>query len=204
MISFKKYMFGTALLVLLLIASFLCLHALGYDTIQTVSASSGDGPQNAPPGDDKRGPDNQNWASGQNQAPGGMPPQQGQGQRMNPPGDGMGGRMPGGPGGPNTGSKYALPLVIYAAVFLIVFITAYCLYKFNKFRINAGYGRIIILTLMGIGLVFRIAIANSVGGHIDLNIFGNWASTAAKNLFQVYSGAGHGSSDYPPLYISLE
>jgi len=98
------------------------------------------------------------------------------------------------------GSKYAPQLIAYAIIFLVLFITAYYLLTYKKLKIHPGHEKILILTLLGVGLFLRISAATLMDGHpFDLSLFRNWATAAANNLFQVYANSR--SIDYPPLYM---
>jgi Gpi18-like mannosyltransferase len=117
-------------------------------------------------------------------------------QRMAPPN----GRMWGGI--TNAGAKYAPQLITYSIIFLFLFITAYYLFIYKKVKIHPGNERMLILTLLCAGLLLRISSATLMEGQpFDINLFKSWATTAANNLFQVYSSPR--SSDYPPLYMYI-
>jgi len=100
------------------------------------------------------------------------------------------------------GTEYAPQIAVYSIVFFILSIAAYYryLYKYKNVKIHPSNAKIIVFTLLCVGLLLRIACSNLIEGHpFDISLFKTWATTAADNLFQVYSGRG--SSDYPPLYI---
>lgn len=101
----------------------------------------------------------------------------------------------------NAGAKYAPHLIAYSLIFLSVFIAAYHFLVRKKIKIDPGQEKILILTLLGVGLLLRISASTLMDGHMDINIFKGWASSAANNLFEFYSGSR--SSDYPPLYIYI-
>ncbi|MDF2881199.1 MAG: hypothetical protein K0R54_1756 [Clostridiaceae bacterium] len=98
----------------------------------------------------------------------------------------------------NTG--YASLLVAYALIFLGVSIAAYFLFGKNKIKINASNEKLLVASLLVVGLLLRISLSTVIQGYPgDINLFKNWASSAANNFTQFYLAAK--SSDYPPLYI---
>lgn len=98
----------------------------------------------------------------------------------------------------NTG--YASLLVAYTLVFLGLFIAAYFIFIKNNIKINSDNGKLLMFTLIIVGLLLRISLATVIQGYPgDINLFKNWAASAANNFTQFYSSAK--SSDYPPLYI---
>ena len=75
----------------------------------------------------------------------------------------------------------------------------YCLIR-KKLRINLSNTKLLLFTLLTVGLLLRIALALSIQGYPgDISLFKNWATSVASNFSQFYSGSR--SSDYPPLYI---
>ncbi|MCL6558637.1 MAG: hypothetical protein K6U74_07495, partial [Firmicutes bacterium] len=102
----------------------------------------------------------------------------------------------------NAGTRYAPQLITYSVIFISLSIAAYGLFLRKKIKIDPGHERIFILTLLCVGLLLRISSATLIEGHpFDMNLFKNWATAAANNLFQVYSSPR--SSDYPPLYMYI-
>lgn len=100
----------------------------------------------------------------------------------------------------SSGIKYNVQIEAYSIMFLSLFAAAYYFLNHKKIRIDASNTKILILTLMCIGLFLRIFIATFIEGHpSDLNLFKSWATTASNSLLQVYSNSR--SSDYPPLYM---
>lgn len=100
----------------------------------------------------------------------------------------------------NASGNYTPQLVAYAVAFLILFFAAYYLVIRKKVKIRPDNVKIILLTLLGVGLLLRIPIALLINSHpFDLSTFKNWATTAATNFSQFYQGRN--TSDYPPLYI---
>jgi 4-amino-4-deoxy-L-arabinose transferase-like glycosyltransferase len=109
-----------------------------------------------------------------------------------------GGRMGGGM--TSNGTKYAPQLIAYAIVFLGLSIAAYYLLTGKKLKVHPGNEKMLILTLLCVGLFLRVFSATLMDGHpFDLNLFRNWATAAANNLFGVYTNSR--SIDYPPLYM---
>jgi len=102
----------------------------------------------------------------------------------------------------NANSNYSLQIIVYAIVFLPLFLAAYYMVTNKKVKIQPGHVKILILTILGVGLLLRIPMALLITGHpFDLTTFKNWATTAANNFSQFYQGRN--ASDYPPLYIYM-
>lgn len=100
----------------------------------------------------------------------------------------------------STSTSYTPQIVAYAVTFLMLFLAAYYLVTKKKVKIQPGDAKIIILTILGVGLLLRIPLALLINGHpFDLSTFKNWATTVASNFSQFYQGRN--ASDYPPLYI---
>jgi Gpi18-like mannosyltransferase len=107
-----------------------------------------------------------------------------------------------GPGGGNDNSSYGTSLIIYSIVFFGLAIGAYFIMKYKKIKIDPKNQKLIILTVLGVGLLLRIAFGLLVEGYTsDLNFFKTWATKAANSLSEFYSGSR--SSDYPPFYIFI-
>ena len=141
-------------------------------------------------------PQNGNSQSNQN---GGMTPPNGNKQ----PGQ-NGNRQPGQNGNMqrgNTNTKYVPALTIYSGIFLILCVGTYYLFRRKNIKINLADEKKIMFTLLAAGLLLRIAASTLMDGQNDINLFKNWASTAANGLSQFYSSAR--SADYPPLYIYI-
>jgi Gpi18-like mannosyltransferase len=99
-------------------------------------------------------------------------------------------------------SALAPQLLIYAAVFLVLVCVVCYLFTSRKLKINPDQAKMLIMTLLGAGLLLHISAATLMAGHpYDMNIFRNWATAAANNLFQVYASGR--TSDYPPLYMYI-
>lgn len=133
--------------------------------------------QNSPPPTHDRMQDNNRWKD--------------RGRQMDPGNF----RAPSG----NSSNQYTYQIIIYSIFFLIFSAVAYYIFGIRKVKLNFGNAWITALALLGTGFFLRIGIAAITEGHpFDLRLFKNWASAAAKGLFNVYSGT---SIDYPPLYI---
>lgn len=216
----KKRIFTISLLLILLAAGTLCVYSISKYKGSTAPAqnvneprSSLQGERNWPSDIPEQTPGERSQVSDNaNQTPGGRAADPAQRQRNRQPdlANQPGGQLPGqaatsggrGFGGiTSAGTKYAPQLLSYAAVFLIVFIAAYFLLSRKKLKIDPGHEKILMLTLLGAGLLLRIAAATLMDGHNDINIFKGWASSAANNFLQFYAGAR--TSDYPPLYIYI-
>lgn len=191
----KENLFRVGLISILILAGILCIYSIwnykGYNSFTAGRI----GYQN-PSADHQNRP----GFTANNPAPGG----QGQirsnekaGQHMPP--QNRGGEK--GRTGSSNNTGYSLKVIVYAAIFFILSVLAYFLHKNKKIKINPRQEKILILTLLGIGLFLRIAAATLISGHADINIFKNWATTAANNLFGVYSSSGN--VDYPPLYMYI-
>ncbi|ACV64972.1 integral membrane protein-like protein [Desulfofarcimen acetoxidans DSM 771] len=173
-------------LLLLLIVVVSCLYHSGY--LSTDSKSLSAGSAQTPPGDRINPP------GGISQNHGNHFPLPDSNHRMGAPGGGMRGNSI------RADLKYNTQLIGYSVLFLGVLVLAYVIAEKNKLRIKPGRERIIMLSLLMTALLARLCLAAVLEGHpFDLNTFKSWASAAADNLPQVYSG--HRSSDYPPLYM---
>ncbi|AET69082.1 putative integral membrane protein [Desulfosporosinus orientis DSM 765] len=97
-------------------------------------------------------------------------------------------------------NNYVPQMIGYAVLFLILSVSGYYLMAKKKLKISASNEKIVLITLLGVGFFLRLIMASSISSHsFDLNLFKNWATTAANNLSQVYQGRS--ASDYPPFYI---
>lgn len=97
-------------------------------------------------------------------------------------------------------SSYALLLTIYFAAFLIFVAAAYYLFKMKSITIDLNNRKLLIFSLLCVGLLLRVALSTIMEGYgSDLNLFKDWATTAANNFSQFYTNARSG--DYPPLYM---
>ncbi|WP_282938530.1 dolichyl pyrophosphate Man9GlcNAc2 alpha-1,3-glucosyltransferase [Paenibacillus sp. RC67] len=117
---------------------------------------------------------------------------------------GQGGGRFGGPamGGSSTSSKYAVPLAGYAVLFFGAAAAALYLTRRGRgtLQLQEREQRIWVWSILGTGLFLRIAAAPWIPGHMDLNLFKSWATSAAKSLPGFYL---NGSSDYPPFYVYI-
>lgn len=115
-----------------------------------------------------------------------------------------GGRFGGSPmmGGSSISSQYATPLAVYSVLFFAAAAAALYLTRRNRsmLQIQESEKRIWVWALVGTGLFLRIAAAPWLQGHMDLNLFKSWATTAAKSLTDFYQNS---SSDYPPFYVYI-
>ena len=190
MVAIKKHIFKIILLLILFSAVFLCIYTLWNYHSNTAPPQSRIEPRNSLSSERNRWPDNPH------QIPGGQFTKPDSTQHMGHPN----GRMLGGI--TSAGTKYAPQLITYSIIFLVVFIAAYYLFIYKKVKIHPGHERLLIVTLLCVGLLLRISSSTLMDGHpFDINTFKSWATTAANNLFQVYANSR--SSDYPPLYIYI-
>lgn len=142
-----------------------------------------------------------NLGGSSNGAPGAMGPSGGEsGPRTNGfprPGGGAGFAGAGGAALP-----YSAPLLWYSGAFAILSAAVY--YAISRRKQQPGLQepnreKACLLTLLGAGLLLRVAVAPWIPGHPgDMNFFRTWAASAAKSLSGFYANS---SSDYPPLYI---
>lgn len=103
-------------------------------------------------------------------------------------------------GSASTSSNYSYVFIIYGIIFLAVFMSAYYFFVHKKLLINSSDIKLLMIALLASAFLLRIALALLVPGYTtDLNLFKNWASSAAKSITQFYSNSQ--ASDYPPLYI---
>lgn len=103
-------------------------------------------------------------------------------------------------GNTTTSNKYAPIIATYSAAFLGLFAVGYYFIRNKKIKISVNNEKMLIVSLLCVGLFIRIIMGLNVEGFSsDLNLFKNWALSAANNLSAVYSNAR--SADYPPLYM---
>lgn len=193
--NLKKQTLRISLIFILLISTFLCIYTVSnYKSNNTMTQTNQLNQNNQ---SDKHGgmaPQNSDMKPNQN---GGVAPSNGNkqsGSNENKQ-SGQSGNMQRG----NTNTKYVPALTIYSGIFLILCIGTYYLVRRKNIKINLADEKILICTLLAAGLLLRIAGSTLMDGHNDINLFKNWASTAANGLSQFYSNAR--SADYPPLYI---
>jgi Gpi18-like mannosyltransferase len=97
-------------------------------------------------------------------------------------------------------TKYLFGLSIYSIVFLILCFGLYYLFRRKKLEFDLKNEKILIMTLLLVGFLLRISASTLMDGYSgDINLFKNWAMTAANGLSTFYSSARQ--ADYPPLYI---
>jgi len=114
--------------------------------------------------------------------------------------NGMGNWSPGISSSTNTSASYTPQIVAYSVTFLMLFLGAYYLVTKKKVKIQPSNVKMLILTILGVGLFLRIPLALLINGHpFDLSTFKNWATTVVNNFSQFYQGRN--ASDYPPFYI---
>lgn len=193
----KKNIIKIGLILALIVSAVLCI----YTTVNYKTNSNGTqnkieqnnsfrGGENQPPNFSKQ------MTNGQNSSQHMGPPD---GNMSAPNGNmaGTKGNMQGGNWGITT--KYAPMLTAYSATFLILFIGGYYFFIRKKMKISPSNEKVLIFTLLSIGLLLRISASTLMQGHNDINLFKNWATSAANSLSQFYTSAR--SADYPPLYI---
>ncbi len=208
-IDLKKHILKISLIFIVLICAFLCIYTVrNYKSSDTMikndqfkgevnkSNNNQNTTENVPSSDgdvqlNKNGevaPSNENRQPGQN---GAAAQQNGNGQSR------KGRNMQSG----NTNTKYVPALSIYSAVFLVLCILFYYLFKCKNIKINLSDEKILLFTLLAVGFLLRISASTLMDGHNDIDLFKNWATSAANNILQVYSSSSIRSVDYPPLYI---
>jgi Gpi18-like mannosyltransferase len=97
-------------------------------------------------------------------------------------------------------AKYFQAISIYGGVFIILSCLIYYLFKRKKLEIDLKEEKLLVFTLLAVGFLLRIAASTLMQGYSgDINLFRNWAETAAKGFANFYSSARQ--ADYPPLYI---
>jgi Gpi18-like mannosyltransferase len=99
-----------------------------------------------------------------------------------------------------TSTQYLPTLSIYSAIFLILSCGIYFLFRRKKLEVNLKDEKLLIFTLLAVGLLLRIAVSTLIEGYSgDISLFRNWAEIAANGFSQFYANARQ--ADYPPLYI---
>lgn len=105
-------------------------------------------------------------------------------------------------GSSGTDSNCSYFLVGYFVIFIGLFIAAYYYFTHGKLKIAPGYEKILILAILLVGLFLRLACGTLTEGFSsDVNLFRNWAASAAHSLATFYTSSG--SADYPPFYIYI-
>ncbi|MNK28620.1 GPI transamidase subunit PIG-U [compost metagenome] len=98
-------------------------------------------------------------------------------------------------------STYAWPLSLYAIVFFGLAAAACIVLRKTRFEVQKTDRKILLWSLLGTGLLLRIAVGPWIAGHpFDINLFKSWAASAASDLTGFYR---NGSSDYPPFYVYI-
>jgi len=97
-------------------------------------------------------------------------------------------------------NDYGLNFLLYfAAGFLLLAGLVYYLYARGKINLANSNIKFTLLALLVLGLLFRLYLATMMEGHAgDLAFFRNWSAAAAQGLTSLYSNT---RCDYPPLYI---
>jgi len=132
MVLFKKHILKISLLLILLLAVFLCFYTIWNYHGNSATTQSRIEPDNSLPSERNRSSDIQN------QTPRGQFPEPNATQRMVPPN----GRMWGGI--TNADNKYAPQLITYSVIFLSLSIATYYLFIRKKIKIHPGHERILI------------------------------------------------------------
>ncbi|OPY57662.1 MAG: hypothetical protein A4E55_01508 [Pelotomaculum sp. PtaU1.Bin035] len=198
----KHTLFGISIFLIILSAGFLCVYSIWNYHGNTALTQNQIGLGNSPPGERNRMSNVPNQIPSERNHLSDIPEQKPRGQLQDPNSTRPMARPSGRPGGDATsaGTKYAPQLTAYSIIFLGLFIAIYYRFKYNKVKIHPGQVRVLMLTMLCVGLLLRISSATLVDGHpFDISLFKSWATAAANNLFQFYSSPR--SSDYPPLYI---
>ncbi|MDR3598815.1 glycosyltransferase family 39 protein [Clostridium sp.] len=192
-VNFKKYTIMISLIFMILISAFLCIYALeNYKSSNNTSQysefkSNGDAAT-----------ENKNKQIEQNK--GKMPLD----ENMQPGFDDN--KQPGSdgniPAGGNVNHKYVPALTAYSGVFLILYIGSYYFFRRRNIEVDFANEKLVICTLLFTGFLLRIAASTLIEGYRgDIDLFKNWAVSAANSLSGVYSGSK--PPDYPPLYMYI-
>ncbi len=100
----------------------------------------------------------------------------------------------------NPRTAYARPLNLFTAFFFAAAVLLYFYLNKRKFDITMENERLILVSILVLGLVFRLYAAPRVEGFtVDINCFKAWALAAAKDLPRFYNTDMF--KDYPPFYI---
>lgn len=158
------------------------------------STSSSTSPESTP---DSISPDTASGGSSSGSGSGGAASNSAGGSMRNDRVPSGGGRF----GESSSSSNYAWPLALYSIVFFALVTAAYIVMRKTKFEIRLTDRKILLWSLLGTGLLIRIAAAPWIAGHpFDINLFKSWSGSAAADLTGFYL---NGSSDYPPLYVYI-
>lgn len=179
LISKKKSLLKGTLILILILFSVLCIYLLKNYRVQTPTQNhitmNNRRNTHKPPG--KNQPSKANWNRNINN---GMQINRGQRNTSN--------------------NKYSIFLTLYLIVFIGIFSMLLYSSKYRHIKIDKSNKKLMIFFIIFTGLLIRIAMSTVMEGYSgDINLFRNWASSAANNLHQFYTNTN--SSDYPPLYI---
>lgn len=101
--------------------------------------------------------------------------------------------------GNGSNTKISSGLLLYGAVFLLGAIITSILAIKRKLKGIVENKKIILILFLAIGFLIRLWAATLMNGHNDINLFKNWAESAAKSFTTLYSSGGN--IDYPPFYL---
>ncbi|WP_242832615.1 glycosyltransferase family 39 protein [Clostridium saccharoperbutylacetonicum] len=208
--NLKKQIFKISLVFIVLLSLFTCVYSIqhynGSNTMgQNVqfniqgfnNTTDINIPENMPPSKERANSNGNITMQNENGQPreGKSNEQEKNGERRMQPGK-FGENMQKGAG--NT--KYLFGLSIYSISFLILCFGLYYLFRRKKLEFDFKNEKILIMTLLLVGFLLRISASTLMDGYSgDINLFKNWAMTAANGLSTFYSSARQ--ADYPPLYI---
>lgn len=195
-IFFKKNLLKIGLIFLILLSAFLCINNVKNYTANTNTSQNRiekfnsnnqqrDNKERTPGKTDSNTP-NKNFSSNNNNA---------YGSNTKTPGEKHEQR-----GSISSNSKYAPLLTLYLIMFFALCITAFYFWSYKKLKITHANTKILIFSLLCIGLFLRISLSSIMEGYSgDISLFRSWASSAANSLSQFYVNSK--SADYPPLYV---
>ncbi|BAH05639.1 glycosyltransferase family 39 protein [Clostridium kluyveri] len=200
-IFFKKNLLKIGLILLILLSAFLCIYNIKNYTANTNTSRSrveqfnSENRQRAQINDKQKtqggvnsNTPNKNFSSNNNKTPGSNAQIPG---GRNQRGESM-----------FSNNKYAPLLTLYLIIFFALCITAFYFFGYRNFKINNSNTKILIFSLLCVGLFLRISLSTVMEGYGgDINLFKSWASSAANSLSQFYVNSK--SADYPPLYIYI-
>lgn len=99
-------------------------------------------------------------------------------------------------------SNNSIYFLVYAVIFLCVSILGYFYFIKKKFKINPSNEKILIISLLAIGLLLRIALSFVIDGYSgDISLFKSWATSVSNGLSSFYTSSK--MVDYPPLYMYI-
>lgn len=212
--ALKKNLFKIGLIFLILLSAFSCIYSIKNYKTNTITSKNNSQQfrdNKAWTNDNKNipAPKNNTKFSNKNGQEQKIPAQNHLGNKVNSrkstnrisqnnthqmPGGGIGGDFS------STKTKYAPFLTLYLIAFLILCAGAFYFITCKGLKINGNNVKILVFSLLCIGLFFRISLSTVMEGYSgDINLFKDWASTAANNFSQFYTNTR--SCDYPPLYM---